>query len=98
MKPRHVALSLGSANHDEEVYDQPDTFDVFRKGAPHLSFAEGPHRCLGEHLAIVETTVAVNAVLDRLPDLRLEPGDTDPHIQGVSFRSPTRVPVAFTPS
>jgi cytochrome P450 len=94
----HVALSLGSANHDEEVFDDADRFDLFREGAPHLSFAEGPHRCLGEHLAIVETTVGMNAVLDRLPELRLDAGDSDPHIQGVAFRSPTRVPVAFTPS
>jgi cytochrome P450 len=94
----HVALSLGSANHDETLFPEPERFDIFRDGPPHLSFAEGPHRCLGEHLAIVETTVAVNAVLDRLPDVRLEPGDSDPHVQGVSFRSPTRIPVRFTPS
>lgn len=90
----HVSLSIGSANHDESVYAEPERFDVRRAPArPHLSFAEGPHRCLGEHLARVETTVAMNALLDRFPSMRLDPGDLDPHVQGHAFRSPTSIPV-----
>ena len=91
----HVSLAIGSANRDETVFDNPDRFDLRREGVAHLAFADGPHRCLGEHLARLETTVAMEAILDRLPGLRLKPGDTDPHVQGWAFRSPGRLPVAF---
>jgi cytochrome P450 len=52
--------------------------------------------CLGMHLARLETRALVNRVLDRLPGLALNPGDTDPHIRGQVFRSPTALPVTFT--
>ncbi|MCA1830576.1 MAG: cytochrome P450 [Actinobacteria bacterium] len=94
----HVTLWLGSANHDETVFDDPDRFDVHRDGPGHLAFAEGPHRCVGEHLARVETTVAMNGLLDRLGDIELEPGEWDPHVRGIPFRSPNAVPVRFTPA
>jgi cytochrome P450 len=59
--------------------------------------------CLGMHLARMEMRIVLNAVLDRIGDLELDPGppgsDThDPHIHGFGFRSPTSVPVRFTPS
>jgi cytochrome P450 len=50
------------------------------------------------HLARMEMRVAVSALLDRFEDLRLDPGDADPHIHGERFRSPTCLPVAFTPA
>jgi len=92
----HISVVIGSGNHDEEVFEDPEHFDIVRDGPPHLAFGEGPHRCLGEHLARLETTVAMNALLDRLPDIRLEPGDSDPHVHGSAFRSPNCVPVSFT--
>ncbi|MCA1834532.1 MAG: cytochrome P450 [Actinomycetota bacterium] len=92
---KSMTLRLGSANRDETVFEDPDRFDLRRQGAPHVAFAEGPHRCLGEHLARLEVTTALNAMLDRLPDLRLVPGDVDPHINGSAFRSPTSLPVEF---
>ena len=94
----HLSVVIGSGNHDEEVFEEPEKFNIFRDCPPHLAFGEGPHRCLGEHLARLETTVAMNALLDRLPDIRLEPGDSDPHVHGSAFRSPNCVPVAFTPA
>ena len=51
--------------------------------------------CLGMHLARMETRVAVDTVLTRLPDLRLDPAGDDPHIHGEIFRSPTSLPVLF---
>ena len=59
-----------------------------------MAFAFGPHMCLGMHLARMETTVAINAVLDRLPNLRLDPDAEDVHITGLAFRAP-RLPVLF---
>jgi len=90
-----VTTCLGSANHDEERWENPDSFDIFRAPQQHLAFAFGPHMCLGMHLARLETRVVVNAVLDRLPGLRLDPDGDDPHIRGLIFRSPTSVPVLF---
>jgi cytochrome P450 len=47
------------------------------------------------HLARLETRVVLNTVLDRLPNVRLDPDGDDPHIRGMIFRSPTSVPVLF---
>jgi cytochrome P450 len=90
-----VAISLGAANRDPEWHAEPDEFDIFRDGKQHISFGEGTHRCLGMHLARLETRVLLNAVLDRLPDLRLDPAAEDPHIHGMIFRSPPELPVRF---
>ena len=90
-----VAVNLGSANHDEARYEEPEEIDIFREARQHLAFAFGAHRCLGMHLARMETTLVVNAVLDRLPDLRLDPRAEDVHITGQAFRSPASLPVLF---
>ena len=49
------------------------------------------------HLARLETRVLLNAVLDRLPQLRLDPAADDPHIHGLIFRSPPELRVHFDP-
>jgi cytochrome P450 len=90
-----ISPNIGSANHDETRWENPEVFDIFRPALPHIAFAHGPHMCLGMHLARLETRAVVNRVLDRLPDLALNPGDSDPHIQGQVFRSPTALPVRF---
>jgi cytochrome P450 len=54
--------------------------------------------CLGMHLARMEMRAAVNRLLDRCPNLRLDPDAVardDPHIHGETFRSPTSLPVLF---
>ena len=81
---------------DPGRYAEPDAFDIFRDPQPHISFGDGAHRCLGMHLARLETRVLLNAVLDRLPDLRLDPA-ADPHIHGLIFRSPPELRVHFDP-
>jgi cytochrome P450 len=86
---------LGSANRDERRYDDPDRFDVHRAAAPIASFGSGPHACLGMHLARMEMKVALDAVLDRLTDLRLDPDAPAPRIVGTAFRSPDSLPVLF---
>lgn len=94
-----VAVNLGSANRDERRFDDPNRFDIFREVKnPHMSFAFGSHFCLGMHLARMETRVLLEALLDRLPDLRLDPEVDDVHITGMVFRSPLSLPVAFEPS
>jgi cytochrome P450 len=91
-----ISPNIGSANHDETRWENPEVFDIFRPALPHIAFAHGPHMCLGMHLARLETRAVVNRVLDRLPDVALNPGDTDPHIRGQVFRSPTSLPVTFS--
>jgi cytochrome P450 len=91
----HVAPNLGAANRDETRYQRPDEFDIFRDPKQHIAFGFGPHMCLGMHLARMETRVALNALLDRLPDLRPDPEAVDVHIHGDVFRSPTSLPVLF---
>ena len=70
---RELVLGIGSANRDETHFPDPDRFDVDRRGAAHLAFGLGRHYCAGSRLAILEATVAINALLDRFDDLRLDP-------------------------
>ena len=90
-----ITPHLGSANHDEIRWEDAERFDIFRAPIPHIAFAHGPHMCLGMHLARLETRVLLNRIFDRLDDLTLNPGDSDPYIRGDVFRSPTALPVTF---
>lgn len=91
-----IMLNLGSANRDGSRWEDAERYDLHREQKPHLAFASGPHTCLGMHLARLEMRVALEALLDRLPDLRLDPDAEDVHIHGLVFRSPTQLPVLFS--
>jgi cytochrome P450 len=86
---------LGSANRDEHHYTEPDRFNIHRTPTPHLSFGSGPHMCLGMHLARMESRLALDAILLRLHQLRLDPQISAPRIIGSLFRSPNALPVRF---
>ena len=90
-----VHACLGAANHDPARWDDPHRFDLDRPPQPHASFGSGPHLCVGMHLARMEMRTAMNAILDRLPGLRLDPGAERPWVTGLMFRMPTAVPVLF---
>jgi cytochrome P450 len=90
-----VTIALGSANHDDERWPDADRFDISREPKNHLAFADGEHFCLGAHLARIEGEVALNVILDRLEDLRLDDEAPEPYEVGFAFRSPTAVPVVF---
>ena len=62
---------------------------------PNVGFAGGPHVCLGMHVARAEMFVAMNAVLDRLPNLRFDPDAPDVRIIGLEHRGPNGIPVVF---
>lgn len=80
-----VRVSIAGANRDPAVFADPDRYDVVRDGVDrHLSFAHGPHFCFGAHLARLETTTALRALLP-LPHLRLERPAAP---RGVVFRKP----------
>jgi cytochrome P450 len=67
-----VRVGLGAANRDPEVFPDPDRLDIARKfAAPALSFGAGPHFCIGAALARFEARLAIGAIADRWPRLRL---------------------------
>jgi len=85
-----------SANRDEDVFDDPDSFDITRSPNPHMAFGGGgPHFCLGANLARMEIRVMFQHVLDRLPDIRLD-GEVQ-RLQSAFINGVKHIPVAFTP-
>lgn len=71
-KGDRVGIFYASANHDPEVFENPDTFDITRDPNPHLGFGGGgPHYCLGKSLAVLEIDLIFNAIADAMPNLTL---------------------------
>ena len=92
-----VFVLAAAANRDPKAWPDPDRFDIFRPKKPHFSFARGPHMCVGQHLARVEMTRALYAVLDRLEGLRLDPDMPLPQLHGAMMRVPDHIHVCFAP-
>ena len=86
-----------SANRDQDVFNDPDTFDLTRDPNPHIAFGGGgPHFCLGANLARLEIRVMFEHLLDRLPDIRQD-GDMQ-RLQSQFINGVKHLPVAFSPS
>jgi cytochrome P450 len=67
-----VVTMIGGAGRDPEVYERPDAFDIRRESpAEHLAFSSGIHYCVGQPLARMEATVAMQLLAERMPKLRL---------------------------
>ncbi|UXJ50168.1 cytochrome P450 [Pseudomonas citronellolis] len=91
-----IDVVAGSANRDERKFPDPDRFDIFRKPQHrHFAFSFGPHVCIGQHLARVEMTRALTAILDNLPNLRLDPDKPAPEVRGTMMRVPHSIHVKF---
>jgi len=89
-------VAAGAANRDPAKFTEPDQFNIFRKSQyRHFAFAFGPHICIGQHLARIEMTRALNAILDRMPNLRLDPERPAPEIRGIMIRVPKHIFVRF---
>jgi cytochrome P450 len=68
-----VIITLpGGANRDDRHYRDGDTFDVARKVDQQFAFSFGPHFCLGASLARMETRIATEAILQRIPDFTVD--------------------------
>jgi cytochrome P450 len=89
----HVCLA--AANRDPARWDDPDRFDPGRPILPHLGFGGGAHICLGMHVARAEIRAAVGTLVERLPNLRLDPQASSPRIIGMYERGADAVPVLF---
>jgi cholest-4-en-3-one 26-monooxygenase len=86
-----------SANRDEAVFDDPQTFDITRNPNPHMAFgAGGPHFCLGANLARMEIRVMFEHLLDRMPDLTLD-GEVQ-RLQSAFISGVKHIPVSFPPA
>ena len=94
----YVNVLYGAANHDPAVFERPDEFDIFRLKHRHFGFAFGAHNCLGQQLARLEMSRALNAVLDELPAVRLDPSAPEPQLRGYMMRTPAALPVIFEPA
>ncbi len=90
-----IMLLFESANFDDAVFADPDTFDIRRRPNNHLAFGFGTHFCLGNQLARLEIRIMTAKVLQRLPDLTI----TGPVVlRPANFVSgPESMPVAFSP-
>jgi cytochrome P450 len=93
----NVLLLMGSANHDDAVFADPENVDVCRAGAgKHLAFGQGIHYCLGAPLARLEAEIVLQELTSRLPLARLvEPQDIT-FSRNTSFRGPVSVLVEWT--
>jgi cholest-4-en-3-one 26-monooxygenase len=86
-----------SANRDESVFEDPNTFDVARSPNNHMAFGGGgPHFCLGANLARMEIRVMYDRLLERLPDIRLD-GEVQ-RLRSNFINGVKHIPIAFSPS
>jgi len=96
---QELILLYPSANRDEAVFEDPETFDITRSPNPHMAFGFGAHFCLGNQLARLELRVMVERVLARLPDLRLAVDRAALPRRAANFISGIEeMPVEFTPT
>ncbi len=99
-----VTCLIGAANRDENKYQQPDEFDIFRAeiddkksytgAANHTAFALGRHFCVGSLLAKVEVNIATNLLLDHLQNIQFKDNEA-PRETGVFTRSPKEMWITF---
>jgi cytochrome P450 len=92
-----VLIYWASANRDEGEFPEPDRFDPTRRSNRHLAFGAGPHRCAGSNIARLNLRVALEEIVTRLHDVRLQDGAEPIHYHTVMNRAPLSVPITFTP-
>jgi cytochrome P450 len=88
-----VILVVASANRDRSIWGpSADVFDIHRPRRPHLSFAAGPHYCIGHHFARAQLRVAIAQLINRFPRVRLDTTH-ETTLWGHEYRSPTSLEV-----
>jgi cytochrome P450 len=89
-----VGIMLGSANRDPMRFQNPEVFDIQREDTKNAGFGGGIHYCLGSTLARAEGQIAINVLLNRLPELHLVNENID-WANNIIFHGPNHLPVAF---
>ncbi|MDT7708804.1 MAG: hypothetical protein QOG20_4411 [Pseudonocardiales bacterium] len=92
-----VLLDLAAANRDPREFTDAEQFDPRRTRNRHVTFGAGPHVCQGQHLARAELRIALDRLLDRLPDLRPAGEPVESGLVGGSLMTHVALPVAFRP-
>ncbi|ADT97616.1 cytochrome P450 [Mycolicibacterium gilvum] len=93
-----IMLMFESANFDESVFENPESFDIHRDPNSHVAFGFGTHFCLGNQLARLELKLMLGKIVQRLPDLRLADENMLP-LRPANFVSGLEsMPVVFTPT
>src|SRR5262245_44800043 len=95
-KGQVIMLLLGAANHDPEVFQAPEQFDITRREASHLAFGRGVHHCLGAPLARTEAQLAFTGLLERFSTLRLLT-EHPPYKDNVVLRGLQSLPMGASP-
>lgn len=90
-----VVMFFGSANRDAAKFDGPDTLDLARTPNEHIAFGNGPHNCLGQHIARIEIDAVLTEVLTRMDDLKVA-GEVS-WLQSNFIAGPTHMNVTFKP-
>lgn len=90
-----IRVVLAAANHDPEVYSNPDEFDILRPVGRHSAFGLGIHFCLGAPLARLEGQIAFHALLERLPNLKLANEAKLEWVSKTGLRGLKSLPVTF---
>ncbi len=93
-----VVMVYGSANRDEEVFEDAEAFRIDRTPNEHVTFGFGSHFCLGASLARMEIAGALRQLLTRLPDITLAPDSEPERLRSAMVNGLTCLPVVFTPS
>lgn len=89
-----VCIMLGSANRDPDKFKDPESLNIQREDAKHCAFGSGIHYCLGSSLARAEGQIALNVLLNRLPDLHLASEKVEWH-NNIVFHGPKSLSVKF---
>ena len=92
-----MLISWIGANHDENEFERPGEVVLDRAPNRHVAFGLGPHRCIGAPLARVMFEVMVKAVLDRLPDYRVDLSGVHKYAGNPTMTGLGKLPVTFTP-
>ena len=91
----NLGVLVSSANRDEEVWGPTaDAYDLFRPRRNHAAFGFGPHFCSGHHFSRVQMRIALQRLLERLPNLRLD-DERPPVFTGWEFRAPRNLNVVW---
>src|SRR5687767_394149 len=90
---------IGSANRDAEIFDHADELDLEREPNKHLSFGQGVHFCIGAPLARLESQIAINTFLRRIPNLKLGVApDSLRWRPSMLLRGLESLPISFSPT
>jgi cytochrome P450 len=95
-KGSFMALVLGSANRDEQRFEDPDRFDVLREPSQHFTLGFGAHYCLGQALARLEARLVLEAMLERFPDWEVDWAGAAFSPSGAELRGWDALPLVFS--